>query len=268
MNQEPFSRRHGFHRLTEVEIKVRQDAPHEFRGVLIQLAYECGFRPRNLRDIVCQILHKRTDNNNWSEYPNIDGEIHQLIDDCEWYKVYDIAERIYSSMQQSPYLYNPDKFEKELNNYFAENGIGWQLQEGQIEIRGTGLFEDTVKKANTVLDGAGQSTANRELREAVKDLSRRPKPDVTGAIQHSMASLECVVREASGHQKATLGDILKRHKGLIPRPLDKAIEKAWGYASENARHIREGREPEFEEAELIVGVCASLGTYLAKKIKT
>lgn len=103
------------------------------------------------------------------------------------------------------------------------------------------------------------------MHEAVADLSRRPSPDITGAIQHAMASLECVARETCGDPKATLGEIIKRHNELIPPPLDQAISKAWGYASEHARHIREGREPAYAEAELIVGLCASVSTYLSRK---
>ena len=87
MNEKPFSKRHGFHRPAETEISVRHDAPHEFRGVLVDLAYECGFRPKRLRPLVCRILRKREDTNNWTEYPNIDYEVRNLIDDCEWYRV-------------------------------------------------------------------------------------------------------------------------------------------------------------------------------------
>ena len=91
---------------------------------------------------------------------------------------------------------------------------------------------------------AGRTTARDEIHDALTDLSRRPNPDLTGAIQHGMAALECVARDACGDPKATLGDILKRHPDLIPKPLDTAIDKAWGFASEMGRHIREGREPE------------------------
>lgn len=43
------------------------------------------------------------------------------------------------------------------------------------------------------------------------------------------------------------------------------MEKAWGYASEMGRHVREGRELEREEAELIVGIASSISTYLSGK---
>ncbi len=58
---------------------------------------------------------------------------------------------------------------------------------------------------------------------------------------------------------------MKRYPDVIPRPLDEAVSKAWGFASEHARHIREGREPTFEEAELVVGVAAAITTYLVRK---
>lgn len=260
-----FSKRHGFRQVHDAPITIRTDAPYELRGVIIQLAYECGFRPTTLRAIVCRILRKRQNDNNWSEYPNIDGEVRSLVDDCEWYRVYDVLEAITSTMMEEPYSYEYEKFEAEINDYFVENGIGWKLVEGKIEIRGAEVFEQSLRKAESVLQTTGFTTARNELHEALHDLSRRPSPDVTGAIQHSMAALECVARVACGDEKATLGEIIKRYKDVIPKPLDDAITKIWGFASENARHISEGREPSFEEAELVVSVVAGVSNYLAKR---
>lgn len=260
-----FSKRLGFHRLNESQITVRTDAPYELRGVIIQIAYECGFRPTTLRALVCRILRKRENDNNWSEYPNIDGEVRSLVDDCEWFRVYDVVEAIASKMQETPYSYELEKFEAEINDYFIENGIGWKLVDGKIEVRGAEVFEQSVCQAENELQASGFSTARNELHEALHDLSRRPSPDVTGAIQHSMAALECVARVAVGDEKSTLGEILKRYKDVVPKPLDEAINKIWGFASENARHINEGREPSFEEAELVVIMVAGVSTYLAKK---
>jgi len=267
MNSDTFSKRYGYHQPSQVYVSVRQDAPHEFRGVLINIAYECGFNPSRLRSVICKVLKKRPDRNNWSEYPNIDNENHYLIDECQWYKVYDIVEAIYKKIEEAPYSYELDTFEAEINEYFVENGIGWKLSNGKIESRGSEGYEEIISKTDNALLQAGMNTARSELHEAFSDISRRPNPDITGAIQHSMASLECVAREACGDPKATLGEIINRYKDLIPPPLDQAITKAWGYASENARHIREGRDPSYEEAELIVGICASVSTYLSSKEK-
>lgn len=230
---ERFSKRHGYHQAHEAEISVRQDASHELRGIVVQLAYECGFRPQSLRPLVCNILRKRPDPSNWSEYPNIDSEVLGLVDDCDWYRVYDIIEGIAGAMRETPFSYETERFESELNDYFLEHGIGWKLSNGTVEMRGAEVFEEVVGTAERELETKGFSTAWNELHEALRDLSRRPAADITGAIQHSMAALECVAREACGDARANLGDIMKRYRDIVPRPLDEAIAKVWGYASEN-----------------------------------
>lgn len=264
-----FSKRYGFSSVEEAEITIREDAPEDFRGFLVQLSYEHGLKPSILRDIVCKALKKLPDASNWSEYPNVHEEVTNLLLNCKWYKVYDIAECILHHLGDLNYVaekYN--SFEKELNDYFFENGIGWKVENGLLEFRGTEVFESVVKSAQTIEKDAGNITASKELHQALCDLSRRPHPDATGAIQHAMASLECVAREITGNRKANLGEIMKKHSYSIPEPLDQAIVKAWGYASENGRHIREGREPTLNEAELIVGISASLGSYLIKSQRT
>lgn len=257
MNQNNFSTRHGYKNAEEVKITIREDVPQEFRDFLILLLYEYGFTPSWLRKTFCLVLRKAPDENNWSEYPNIDGEIKWLLRDCKWFKIYDILEKILQTE-----FSNREKFIAEVNDFFIENGYGWKINQSLIEMRGDESFEVVLKSTNDKLVEAGYSTASKELHQALKDLSRRPSPDITGAIQHSMASLECIAREITGDRKATLGTIMSNNKELIPPPLDQAVEKAWGFASEYGRHIREGREPSSQDAELIVGICASIGNYL------
>ncbi|WP_156822068.1 hypothetical protein [Azoarcus sp. KH32C] len=88
---------------------------------------------------------------------------------------------------------------------------------------------------------------------------------MTGAIQHSLAALECVARDVTGDQRSTLGTILQRNSAIVPPPLDHALEKLWGFASEQGRHLREGRVPGYEEAEVAVQVAAAVARYLSKK---
>lgn len=243
--KESFSKRHGF-QPNEKQITVRHDAPHALRGVLIDIAYDAGFSPKDLRPVVCRTLRKRSDPNNWSEYPNIDNEIHSLLDDCEWYQVYDVIEEIYRVASQSMYGEAANKFEEEINSYFRIEGIGWRLRAGKIEVRGEEGFESSVRNAYSVIEQSGLNTASNEMHEALTDLSRRPKPDVTGAIQHSMAALECVAREICGDRKAAIGDILKKFSSLIPKPLDHGIKKRgvlllkWDaiYGKDASQHLR------------------------------
>ena len=79
-------------------------------------------------------------------------------------------------------------------------------------------------------------------------------------------SLECVARDVAGDPKATLGEILKRHPGLLPKPLDAALSQVWASPPTRRDMSKEGREIGREEAELLVGLSATVGTYLSGKM--
>lgn len=257
-----FSKRHG-HNSIDKEITIREDAPPELRQFVVQLIYDFGYKPTFLRSIICKTLRIMPDRSNWSDYPNIAGEVDDLIDRCEWYYVYDIIEAFWDAVD-SKYR---EEFSEELNDFFKFKGIGWKIEFGLIETRGDIQFEKSIHKVVEVLKFASLQTAQSEMHEAIKDLSRRPQPDITGAIQHSLACLECVCREVSGDKKITLGEIIKKHPTIVPKPLDSAIEKIWGFSSEQGRHLKEGNPPAYIEAELLVELTAALSSYLGKKLK-
>jgi hypothetical protein len=119
-----------------------------------------------------------------------------------------------------------------------------------------------TKDAVSTMMTSGAPTAANEIHEALRDISRRPKPDVSGAIQHGMAALECVARQYDATND-TLGPIISRLN--FPKPMDEAIRKLWGFTSEQGRHLLEGRDPQFEEGELVVTVAAAVSVYLLRE---
>jgi len=264
MKEEPlFSQRHGLES-AYAPITVRYDAPLWLRNIIIRIAYDSGLNPSALRELLCNLLLETPNSNNWSDFPNIDNEVQGLLANTEWFRVYDFIELIVKSRGG---VRNPvsQTFAEKLNDAFIRKGVGWQLKEGRVEIRGEESFEESMKTAIAVTGQTGRSVAEQELHEALLDLSKRPKPDVTGAIQHAIAALECVARDVTGNPNATLGDLVKRNPGLFPPPLDKGVEKIWGYASDQARHVREGKTLEIGNVELVVGITGNLVTYLVKK---
>lgn len=272
ITEDPFSKRYGF-RPEDPPIAIWEDAPSDFRHEILKIAEDCGLKPHDLRDVVCRVLRKRPEPSNWSPYPNVWSEAVRHVANCEWYRVYDIIEAIYRRLQTGTAWPRDesdlgcDFFAARVNQLLSESGIGWQLRDGCVQARGEEAYEIVVRDVGLCLGDAGRTTAQSELQEAVRDISRRPSPDITGAIQHSMAALECVVRNVTGKPKLTLGELTKRHKDLFPSPLDVAVEKLWGFASENARHVREGLAPTREEAMLVVGLAATLSNYLIHKMK-
>ena len=268
---ESFSKRHGF-RQENPPITVWEDAPEDFRHAVLQVSKQtCELSPHELREIICTVLRKRPDPSNWSPYPNVWNELEGLVEQCPWFKVYDIIEAIWQHLTDKILsirgAYSPAQpvFAAEITELMAEYGIGWKLEEGLVQARGEEGYESFLRTAEDVLETAGKKTALNELKEAIRDVSRRPEPDTSGAIQHAMAALECVVRDVTNDPKPTLGKLMQKHHDLFPKPVDDAVEKLWGYASENARHGREGNDPTREEAMLIVGVSATLVNYLIHK---
>lgn len=258
-----FSSRFGY-RSPEKEITIREGAPDELREAVVMLA-DRYLTPANMRLEVCNILLRTPDPNNWTDYPNVFDEVKWLVKECPWHRVYDIAEGFHDRIYRENFQ-NGATFEERLNEFFVENGIGWEMKKGRVVARGSEAFAVAPAEALRVLRDAGRNTAAREIHEALLALSRRPSPDVTGSIQHAMAALECVVRDVTGHPSKTLGRLISDHKDTLnlPRPLDQALEKMWGYASETGRHLVEGREPRFEDAELVVTVAAGVATYLSR----
>lgn len=255
-----FSERYGFQGAV-AEITVREDAPDEVRIAVTRLAYAAGIGPNGMRKAVCEVLLKRPDDNNWSD-GNVEHEVESLVDSAPWYKVYDIAEYLYMLLGRNDHSGERQAtYERRLNQLFRELGVGWQMEKGLIVVRGSEVFALATGDAVRTMRSAGMPTAANEIHEALTDISRRPTADVTGAIQHAMAALEAIAREIDGSSD-TLGRIINRLP--LPAPLDGALHKLWGFASEQGRHIQEGREPRFEEAELVVTVASAVSIYLLR----
>lgn len=256
-----FSERFNFS-APDAEIKIRGDAPEVLRVGLTQLAYASDIGGKELRELICAVLLKRPDYaHNWGA-ENVSREIDELMSEALWFKVYDIAERIYAEIGKHDYSgTRQEGFTRRLNLLFRENGIGWQIEDGKIRARGSEAFALATRDAVETMRAAGTPTAANEVHEALRDISRRPHADTTGAIQHAMAALECVAREVSGSSD-TLGPIINRLP--LPAPLDVALHKLWGFTSQEGRHLKEGRDPQFAEAELVVTVASAVSVYLLR----
>ena len=256
-----FSDRHGY-RSDAKKITVREDAPRSLRAAIPHLAIRRSMSFSALRSIICEILLVQPDPDNWSEIPNVRDEVNYLINDCDWFKVYDIAESIHRHLLNERLHGDADDFQEDLNQFFLEKGIGWKMYDGEIEYRGSEEFAQTTSETVQLLKDTGQTTAANEIKEALGDISRRPEPDTTGAIQHVMAALECTARNVTGKTNQTLGQLIADLD--LPRPLDEAIHKLWGFASNNARHLNEGATPTTKEAALVVSVACAVCTFLSE----
>ena len=255
-----FSRRHGYGQ-DDIEITIREDAPDVTRPAIPIIAEESGMTPSVIRSIIVRVLLVRPDPSNWSEYPNVWDDVLSLITDCFWNRVYDIAELIHASFAPG-YPERARGFEDRLNQCFWENSIVWEMQNGKVIFRDEAL-SDATKNAVASLEHAVRERAANEIREALRDISRRPEPDLTGSIQHSIAALESTARDVTGKPNRTLGQLVPHLE--LPVPRNTAVDKLWAYASDRARHVREGLTVDPSEAVLIVSVACAVCTFLSQR---
>lgn len=259
-----FSKRHGL--TPNPEPTIRHDAPEAVRATLLHAAGQFDIGAHELRSLVCGVLRRLPDRDNWST-GNVWREAEGLIENCDWPKVYDSAEAMYRHIdhgdaRQFDEAQKAKEFEKDLNATFQEHGIGWQMKNGLIEIRGSAEFEQAFSSAEAGLKRSGREVAAKELSEARRALSRRPDPDTSGAISHSMSAVESLTRDLLGDNKATFGQLVP--KLGLQRPLDDAADRLWGYASQYGRHRAEDKTPTPAEAEFVTFVCAAFVTLINK----
>lgn len=253
-----FSKRHGL--ISHPPVKYRYEAPASLRYAVVEAAYD-HLSYDKIRTAVCRTLHQMPDRrNNWSEIPNIRDEVQQLMEDAEWPRVYDVAEHLVSVIEGSRGYDAAEQFVGALNDIFLETGGGWQYVPGEgIIIRGEEAFEDSIQQAMETLEEAGFSVAEQQLKEALQDVSRRPNPDLTGAIHHALGALEATARSIHGSDKS-LADIAKQIG--LPKPLDEALLKMWGFSSNYGRHVSPTKVPSLGEATLIVHLSSAYCRFL------
>lgn len=247
MPEEPFSQRRGYHR-PSTEIRFREEAPDVLRQHVLRLTYRYGLPAPKLRDIVCDLLQTFPDPDNWEE-EGIFQEVAGYFKKMDWFHVYDIIEIVYGKIlrfETTPY-FSPEEpisyhasFENEINKVFLKLGAGWKLEDGRLKIRGDDTFESTVQTTKQTLKQSSLSTTQGELYEAIRDLSRRPDPDLSGAIQHPLCALESIARVAANDQVPTLGKLLKLHPSLFPSEL-KSILENYGYM-QTTLHVTGAKE--------------------------
>ena len=130
---EPFSSRQG-RRPPSAQIAVREEASSELRGAILMLAKAVGMKPSAIREVICGVLLVPPDANNWSEYPNIWDEVVWLMEDAPSHMVYTIVEAFCAELAapRGRDSRSAAEFERRLNDFLVENGIGWELHNRQI----------------------------------------------------------------------------------------------------------------------------------------
>ncbi len=243
-------------------IGTRDDAPNDVRHGILILMRQCGLRMCQIHRAVLRALNVPGSDATREDHVLL-NEIEQAIKSCLWYQVYEIVECVYAALKTKSAA-EAQRFAKDVNALLRERGVGLELHGGAVEHRGDSQLYDVLANDKGLLIEGERTTALGELEEAFADIRRLPEPEVTGAIQHAVAALECLSRDLVGDNNITLGKLVKHYPHILPTTLANVVDKAYGFASDEARHLREGKEVNFAEAELVVGLSAAIISYMLR----
>lgn len=251
-----FSARHGF----AVARVARDEVPIAFRhsvagalkqaiifsDTVIAIVQRCAAVPRPLGVLADQVIMP-------------------MIEACEWWRVFDIAEAGWREAGAQPLgAARAAGLERAVNDACIANGLAWRMERGEFLFLTNDEEEGRRDASLVVLTAAGARTASDELALASGALSRRPTADTTGAVQHAGAALETFARQLTGEPSLVFGQILSRNPDLVSKEYSAVARTAWGAISENGRHLHADRAPSLADAGLLVGLTSVLIAYMGR----
>jgi len=175
---QPFSVRHGYAPDSATPpIKLREDAPEEVRRTILEIAAHTAWDYDGLLELAARVGKRSWEvpepNTSWKLGAGSTPPSRHLVGLVQCLR---FVEQIHAAMRDWQMQGEPeDHFARKINEYF-EHSVGWRLDSGKITSRGSEIFEASVRAVIPVMQESGLQTAEREIHEALTDLSRRPKP--------------------------------------------------------------------------------------------
>ena len=156
------------------------------------------------------------------------------------------------------------------NQIFEQEYVGYRFVGKYI----TSITNDIeIQEIEESLIKNPYDAVKKHIRKAIEIFANRENPDYDNSIKESISAVESVCQIATKNNKATLGDCLKeleKHKILIPKALELAFTKLYGYTSDNngirhANGIGESTSTN-EDAKFMLVVCSAFVNYIISKI--
>ena len=258
-----FSKREG---LAEELPLVFDTAPEGLRYGLREVLHILGYAtPTQQRGILCKALRVSPDEFNWSDYPNVEGEVVQLLATEPWYKFFDALERIavFIHPQRLPI------YEEKMNVLFSEERVGYRFKSSKILRFGTQEFDAAVENARSALQDERFNEPRRQFERASQFRNDRP-PDHANAIKEAVNSVEGVLQVVYARHGVSLTTIVSES---LPNDLPRGIKKLFqslysqGSGTTGARHASiGGNDPTGPRAELAIHVASALHAFAVAEL--
>ncbi len=151
MARDSFSSRYGYVPKGDL---IYENAPQQVRVGLVEVLTKCGYDSLSSRQaVICKALRIRPESNVYSGY-YVKKQVDSIIYDQEWFKFYDMCERIALDLKST-------SFEEEFNKLLREERIGYQMKEGKLLKLGSREFDQAISEARIELGDARFAVASR-----------------------------------------------------------------------------------------------------------
>jgi hypothetical protein len=136
-----FSKRHGYSNYKE--INIREDAPQDLRSPFlvatrsIARAHLGEYPEKNIRTVIATALNKWVGPDVW-HYEAVWKQVESLVYECDWLRVYELMESVNAYFEKTSPIAAME-FAQRLNDVFIEQGIGWQIVNGERDEGGRGI---------------------------------------------------------------------------------------------------------------------------------
>lgn len=271
MLEDPFSVRHGFkHKYSNT---IYDDAPESIRVGLRQILAQMGFdTSHKQRQIICQVLRRRPDENNWSDAP-VSAEVDDLIHGLEWYEFYDLCEKIarLAEIKEVGYVSGTYEsiFANKLNKLFQEESIGYHMMDSYIEKIGSEEFKEATETGLKLLQDPKFRIPSEQYEKALSFRNGFP-PDYPNAVKEAVNAVEGTLQVAANRPGVAAPTILTDLNPRLPSHIERIVKEIYGFgsAAQGARHAGVGGYPSSaEEAEFIIHISAAAIKYIIINVR-
>lgn len=266
MTNQPFSRREGHGGGLPL---TYDDAPDALRSGLREVLQDLGYkRPTQQRRILCGAFRVLPDNSNWSDYPNVEREVSELLETKPWYKFFDALERVPKHLDgtTNPYLDVAATFHTKVNTLFAEERIGYRFERGRIVRVGTEEFHNAVADARHALQDERFVEVLQQFERACEFRDQFP-PDWSNAIKEAVNSVEGLLQVLFSRPTVSLSKIPLPAE--VPNGINKMFQALYVHGSQTrgSRHAGiGGEEPTGPRAELAIHIAAALHAFAVAEL--
>ena len=158
----PFSRRQN---LRPERPLIFDDAPvsvrYGLRAVLRGLGYDT---PTEQRTVLCDVLRIPEDEDNWTDYPNVNSEVVGLLYEKRWPEFFDALERIPGFIGE----WRAAEYYEAMNRLLIEERVGYRFESGSLIRVGTDEFHAAVATARHALAAPKFEEARRQFERGLE----------------------------------------------------------------------------------------------------